>query len=149
MGMMVLCSAGALAADVPDSGFGSVKGTFLNVVDMEKSAKFYTEVFGLKIARSVPEGQIKGAKEVVLSQSGVFDLKDTPLLVLFHRDDKPLPPGRTAFGRIISVSTNADALAARAKAAGYSAVKSAKEKSVTMVTDPDGYQIELIQQPPS
>jgi catechol 2,3-dioxygenase-like lactoylglutathione lyase family enzyme len=147
IGAALIWCVGVLAADTTADGYGSVKGAGLNVADIEKSTRFYTEVFGLKIVRQIPSGPIKDATEVVLSANGVFDLKDTSLLVLFHLANQSLPEGRTAFGRILSITSNADAVASRARAAGYAAIKSAKEASVTMITDPDGYQIELIQPP--
>jgi catechol 2,3-dioxygenase-like lactoylglutathione lyase family enzyme len=145
LGAVLLCGSLGFAAESPTREVDYLKGLGINVTDTERSTKFYTETFGLKVAAVVPQGPIKDAKEVVLTVSGEFDFKGTPTLSLTHMSSEPLPAGRTAYGRMVIFSSNAEAIATRARAAGAKVRQTTKNS--LFVTDPDGYEIEIYQPP--
>lgn len=139
-GSLLALSCGVAHAEDAAPGPILFKGTGINVSDLEVSAKFYTETLGLKVASVVPPGPIKGAKEVVLSASGVFDLGDTTLIALQHIDDRPLPPDHARFGRLMFMGRDITGIAARAKARG-SQVREVPYG--VYFTDPDGYSLKV------
>ncbi len=122
-------------------------GVGINVSDIARSEKFYTEVLGLKVAMRQPaQGE---TRELVLSDSG--DLKST-LLVLAKLDDKPLAAGRTEYGRVILNPADAASIAKRAEKAGFKPKKleipgGGPGPIVYFLEDPDGYHVELYQPP--
>jgi catechol 2,3-dioxygenase-like lactoylglutathione lyase family enzyme len=121
-----------------------IGGVGLNISDVERSKKFYTEVLTMKVAMTVPVGD-KGS-EVVLSLSG--DLTSgQPFIVLAHLVGKPPGPGKEGFGRVIINTDDAAAIAKRATDGGYKVAKldSAQmgNRVVYFISDPDGYQIEV------
>ena len=137
------CAAAARAEEAPAL---HVSGVGLNVTDIERSAKFYTEILGLKVALRVPaQGP---THELVLSVSG--KVGEDPIVVLAKLDDKPLAAGRQGYGRIITNPADAMAIVRRAEAAGYKAhihPSGPGGPIVAMVEDPDGYLVELYQRP--
>jgi hypothetical protein len=61
---------------------------------------------------------------------------------------EPVAPGRESFGRVIVNTTDAQAMAHRATAAGYVAEALSPpgaDRPVYFLTDPDGYHVELYQ----
>lgn len=122
-----------------------VAGVGLNVTDLERSAAFYTGCLGLKEVMRVPPGG--PTREIVLSLSGTVD---GTLVVLAKLDDAPLGAGRGGFGRVIMNASDAAAVAARARAAGFDVEQMeapADGPIVFLAQDPDGYQVELYQAP--
>jgi lactoylglutathione lyase len=145
---LLLCGSVCFAAEPADQLYGMVKGTRINVTDLEKSVQFYTKVMGLKICSTVPDGPIQSAMEVLVCETGVFDLKGTPVVVLFkYKGDKPLPEDKSAFGYLVSLAPDLDALAARATAAGFKSTKLGQARDHLVISDPDGYQIMIVQPP--
>jgi catechol 2,3-dioxygenase-like lactoylglutathione lyase family enzyme len=120
-------------------------GVGLNVADMQRSEAFYTDVVCLKVAVRVPEHG--PPMEIALSVSGEVTAGD-PFVVLANLGE-PLTPGREGFGRVIINTTDAEAIARRALAAGFAAKSLAQpgpnSRPVYFLTDPDGYQLELYQ----
>jgi catechol 2,3-dioxygenase-like lactoylglutathione lyase family enzyme len=135
------------AAERPYRGIDYIKGIHLRVTNLEASTRFYSEVLGLKPAMIKPNGEIKNAVEVIMTVSGVFDLKGTPILALelVHPEAGALAEDRSTYGHMVVVAPDAAGIAARAKAAGYGAVK--QDQYVTMLTGPDGYRTEVVQPP--
>ncbi len=123
-----------------------VSGVGLNVTNIERSAKFYTEIIGLKTVMRVPmQGE---TRELVLSASG--KIGDEAIVVLAKLDNTPLKAGRQGFGRVITNPPDTMAIVRRAQAAGYKAhvhSTGAGGPVVAMVEDPDGYLVELYQRP--
>lgn len=119
----------------------------LNVADIERSEQFYEQVFGLKRTfRYPPEGGGAiidvGMKRPEMAGGGT--------LVLAHFNDDPLPAERTEYGRLLFNSTDAVAVAKRAEALGAETKRlpGGPEGSVIMrIIDPDGYELELYQDP--
>ena len=115
-----------------------VSGLGIKVSDLERSRKFYTEVLGLKVGARVPaQGE---AVEYLLGLTG--DIRADTLIVIRKGEVKP---GMTEFGNIVIVVPNGRAMAERAAAAGYPPAKIVEGTNI--VTDPDGYRIELYQRP--
>ena len=132
--------ATAQTADPPDVTLSAVA---LNVSDLARSEKFYIDVLGLERTFRYPaEGKLL---EVGLSRPAA---KGQMSVILAHFNDDPLPEEKVRYGRIVVVTTDAQAIAKRATDAGAtSRTLSAPPggSAVIFVTDPDGYQIELYQ----
>lgn len=113
-------------------------GVGLKVSDLERSKAFYTEVLGLKVDARVPtQGK---AVEYLLGMTG--NLQADTLIVLRQGEVKP---GATSFGRIVLVVPNGRKMAERVAAAGYPPARIVD--GTNLVSDPDGYRIELYQRP--
>lgn len=116
-----------------------MSGVGLNVSDLERSMKFYTEVLGFKVASRVPaQGP---AQEYLLGFTG--QVREDNLVVLRKG---AVEPGAKTFGRVLLVVPNGKALAQRVVAAGYPMDRPLAE-TTNFVRDPDGYLIELYQRP--
>jgi lactoylglutathione lyase len=128
-------------------GVDAVLGVGVTVSDVEASARFYREALGLKEARRLPLGG-GPAGVVALSSTGKMD---APLVVL-KRAEGPLEPGRAGFGRIITGSSDARAVLARIRAAGYAVTRVVEGPNgagsmEVWTRDPDGYEVEVFQPP--
>jgi len=116
-----------------------VSGVGLTVSNLERSKAFYTEVLGLKVDARVPaQGP---AVEYLLGMTG--DLRADTLIVLRQGEVKP---GAAAFGRVVLVVPNGRKMAERVAAAGVAQPTPARD-GTNVVSDPDGYRIELYQRP--
>ncbi|MFC3079641.1 VOC family protein [Phenylobacterium terrae] len=114
-------------------------GVGLNVADLERSKRFYTEVLGFKVAARVPaSGE---AVEYLLGLNG--DLRGDTLVVL--RKVEKVDPAAAGFGRLVLTVPDGRKLAERAAAAGYPPARIAD--GTNFVRDPDGYTVELYQRP--
>lgn len=139
---VALAAIGARAADTPAAGAAQVVigGVGINVADIPKAIKFYTEVLGLKLALQVPA---KGeTKEAVLTNDGKLA---APMIVL-AKIGAEMKPGRETFGRVITNAPSAQIkeIAARAAAAGYKVSKVGGDAShAVFITDADGYGVEV------
>jgi len=112
-------------------------GLALNVSDLERSRSFYTDVLGMKVVGSGPEGG--PVRYYTLGMSG--DRATDTLLVLSKGASAPA----TSFGRVILYVPDARALAQRVAVAGYPVARLSDR--INLVNDPDGYLVELIPQP--
>jgi catechol 2,3-dioxygenase-like lactoylglutathione lyase family enzyme len=123
-------------------------GVGLNVADLKRSEKFYTEIVGLKVAIRVPNNE--APIEIALSVSGDITGGD-PFVVLANLGE-PLTDGREGFGRVIINTTDATAIARKATDAGFAAKSLSQpgpdSRPVFFLTDPDGYHVELYQASP-
>ncbi|MXY17496.1 MAG: VOC family protein [Acidobacteria bacterium] len=121
-------------------------GVGINVSDLARSEKFYTEVFGLRRTfRFPPEGELTEVGLAFPGQPGVT-------LLLARLNDDPLPDGKSAYGRIVFNTDDARALADRMIAAGSELLADVGPPDgpvILFLSDPDGYQVELFQAPPS
>lgn len=116
-----------------------VSGLGLRVSDIERSMKFYTEVLGLKVDSKVA-GKDGKVVEYLLGMTG--DTKADTLIVLGQGE---VAPDAKKFGRIVIVVPDGRKMAERIAAAGYKPAKIVDGTNI--VTDPDGYTIELYQRP--
>src|ERR1700749_1794546 len=127
-------SAPAMPADVKPL---RVSGLGLRVSDLEKSMKFYTEVMGLTVDAKVP-GKDGKIVEYLLGMTG--DSKVDALIVLSQGE---VVPDAKKFGRVGLTVPNGRKLAERMAAEGYPPAKISDGTNI--VTDPDGYTIQLYQ----
>ncbi len=120
-------------------------GAGINVSDLARSEKFYTEVFGLqRVFRYPPEGELL---EVGLARPGQPGMS----IILAHFNDEPLPDGLAALGGLNIPTTEAGALPTRASDRNSTLRNLSQPGSagpvIIFLDDPDGYQIELYQPP--
>ena len=119
-------------------------GVGINVADLARAEEFYTTVFGLeRTFQFPPDGD---PIEVGLARPGAG-----MTLVLARLTDEPLPAGKSAYGRIIINTSDARALAERAIAVGSKPLRDIELPGGTIVlfmSDPDGYDFELVQAAP-
>jgi len=120
--------------------------TKLLVVDLDKSAAFYRDVFGLQETARI-ESDIAGRAldEILFSPTG--DGAATFVLLKF-RDATVASSSEVILG---FVTTNVEALTARALAAGGTVMREALDYpelhvKVAFVTDVEGHVIEVVQQ---
>ena len=136
-------SAAAVQAQAPAPSDLTLSSVALNVADLARSEKFYIDVLGLERTFRYPaDGKLL---EVGLSRPGQ---KGQMGIILAHFNDDPLPEGKARYGRIVVVTSDAEAVAKRVTDAGFAARTLAAPPGgsvVIFVTDPDGYQIELYQ----
>ena len=116
-----------------------VSGLGINVADLERSKKFYTEVLGLKVGAKVPaQGE---PVEYLLGLTG--NIREDTVIVIRKGEVKA---GATSFGTITFVVPSGRKMAERVVAAGYSTARPIVD-GTNFVRDPDGYTIELYQRP--
>ncbi|CAN5144316.1 hypothetical protein BH10PSE2_BH10PSE2_05920 [soil metagenome] len=118
-----------------------IGGVALNVSDIARSESFYVDVLGLKVALRVPSDDQPA--EVALCVSGSVFAGD-PMLVL-ARIGVEVEAAGVRFGRVILNSPDAEVLARQASAAGYASTKVEADRPVYVITDPDGYTVEVFQ----
>ena len=131
------------SADAPAAPDISFSATALNVADLARSEKFYSEVFGLERTFQFP--QEGDPIEIGLGRPGQAGGMG---FLLAHFNDDPLPDGRTAYGRIVVNVTDAKAIAKRATDRGSTISQDLETPwgaKLIIFDDPDGYQIELYQ----
>ena len=123
--------------------------TGLNVSNLDRSIDFYTRVLGL--AEYKRYGDVSGQVQVLLGTPGQAPARSVLVLVWRKDHNGPYQLG-TAFSRIGVRTPDAQALVGRVKAAGYKVTHEPARASQTspvlaFVTDPDGYPVEVIQEP--
>ena len=148
IGVLVAISAPVVeaqsSADAPSMAitFGSVG---INVADIAQAEKFYTDVFGLvRTFQFPPEGD---PIEVGLGRPEGGGMG----LLLARLDDRPLPEGKSRYGRIVIMTDDARALADRAIAHGSMLLRDLGSPGgpvILFMSDLDGYEFELYQAPP-
>ncbi len=152
--MKALLACAALAAILPLSahareapGFAtSMTGTVLYVVDPDRAVAFYRDALGLSLAMTLDHGT---RREYMLRFSAD---PAQPGLILLH-DSAADAPVRlemgNGFSRLVLRVSDMDALAARLDAMkiDHPAPRDAGHGyRMMMITDPEGYRIEVIQQ---
>jgi predicted enzyme related to lactoylglutathione lyase len=143
VGITVGVSAVAAEAQTSTISLGSVA---LNVADIARAEKFYSEVFGLvRTFQYPPQGD---PIEIGLGRP---DQPGGMGLLLAHFNDDPLPAGKSTYGRIIINSSDARGLAERAVAAGAKMLRDVGQPGgpvILFLSDLDGYEFELYQPAP-
>jgi lactoylglutathione lyase len=122
------------------SGFG------INVDDLDRAVEFYTEALGLEEKTKIDLGDLH---EVLVG--GTDDR--TAILLVKHADRTDVPVPGNGFEKIVLLTDDVQAAFERATARGGESVKEPWHLermgiTVALVRDPDGYLLELIQQPP-
>ena len=144
LGLAVAASTVMAEAQTNEISLGSVA---LNVVDIPRAEKFYSETFGLvRTFQYPPEGD--DPIEIGLGRPGQPGGMG---LLLVHLNDDPLPEGKSAYGRIIINSSDARALAEKAVAAGAKMLRDLGQPGgpvILFLSDLDGYEFELYQPAP-
>lgn len=122
--------------------------TMLRVGDMSRSVKFYTDVLGMQVLRTLEQPDEKYS----LAFLGYGDEASTAVLELtYNHGVSSYDPG-TGYGHVAIGVTDCHQACADIRARGSDIVlepvplKGTKEV-IAFVLDPDGYRIELIQKP--
>ncbi|MFZ1890018.1 MAG: VOC family protein [Candidatus Binataceae bacterium] len=119
----------------------------LNVSDLERSKRFYCELFGLEVLMEYegPMGEYPSGRQVALSTPGASDV-----IALSQVPGVPVgPAGVNHFGfNLVSNDEVADAVAEAVRAGGRLIREQTYESNGVVehnayVADPDGYVIEL------
>jgi lactoylglutathione lyase len=122
--------------------------TMLRVGDLQRSIDFYTQVLGMKLLRTSDNPEYK----YTLAFVGYADESEQAVIELTYNYGVSEYEMGTAYGHIaLGVPDAADACA-RIRSAGGNVTREAGPVKggttvIAFVTDPDGYQIELIQRP--
>jgi lactoylglutathione lyase len=121
------------------SGFG------INVDDLDRSVEFYTNALGLEEKTKIDLGELH---EVLVGGSD----DRTSILLVKHADRTDVPVPGTGFEKIVLMTDDVEAVYERATEQGGESVKAPRHLeqlgiTVALVRDPDGYLLELIQQP--
>ena|SRR2546421_4996616 len=121
------------------SGFG------INVDDLDRAVEFYTGALGLEEKTKIDLGELH---EVLIGGEG----DRTAILLVKHADRTDVPVPGTGFEKIVLVTDDVDRLYERATTQGGQSVKEPWQLEplgikVALVRDPDGYLLELIEQP--
>ena len=122
--------------------------TMLRVGDLQRSIDFYTQVLGMKLLRTSDNPEYK----YTLAFVGYADESEQAVIELTYNYGVSEYAMGTAYGHIaLGVPDAADACA-RIRSAGGNVTREAGPVKggttvIAFVTDPDGYQIELIQRP--
>jgi|TARA_B100001123_G_C15078889_1_gene934805 catechol 2,3-dioxygenase-like lactoylglutathione lyase family enzyme len=135
------------AQDTPSPGNMSFLGVGINVADIPRAEKFYTEVFGLvRTFQFPPDGTGDEIIEIGLGWPG-----QPGTLLLARLNDDPLPDGKSRYGRLVFNTDDAKGMATRATDAGSTILQEIDQSPngpiIIFLDDPDGYQVELYQGP--
>ncbi|MBI2969913.1 MAG: lactoylglutathione lyase [Gammaproteobacteria bacterium] len=122
--------------------------TMLRVGDLERSKAFYTEVLGMKLLREhpYPEGKF------TLAFVGYGDEKDDAVIELTYNWGTDRYEMGNAYGHIAVGVDDVYAACERVRARGGKIVREAAPMKggstvLAFVEDPDGYKIELLEDP--
>jgi catechol 2,3-dioxygenase-like lactoylglutathione lyase family enzyme len=123
----------------------SLMGTGINVADLDRAEKFYSEVFEMKRTfQYPPEGK---PLEIGLGRAG-----GGAALILAQFNNDPLPEEKKAYGRLIFNVSDAETVAKRAEKRGstlrHVGVRGPKNPVIIFFDDLDGYDVELYQAGP-
>jgi catechol 2,3-dioxygenase-like lactoylglutathione lyase family enzyme len=144
---LLLAAPGMAAPPAPTTLAQSADfiGTAINVVDLARELRFYTEVFGLKVAATLPMGM---RSETILQFPGN---SAQPSLLLMH-DSGPAAPKSiehgNGFSRLVIRVVDIAATAAKLTELGYPRGElrvSPTGYRIMMVNDPEGFRLEVIQ----
>ena len=123
------------------SRWPAIISTGLRSSDLERSLRFYTEVLGMSVLRTVTKGD---KTEVMLGFPGN---KAQARVSLMHTqgDNSPVDHGNTD-AKIVLGMPDVEAVAERVTAAGFSGVdlRQHSRAKILIVHDPDGYKYEII-----
>jgi len=119
--------------------------TMLRVGDLNKSIKFYTEIFGMQLLRKkdYPEGKF------TLAFLGYGDERENTAIELTHNWDTDSYDLGNAFGHLAIEVDDVYEAVATIKQQGGKIIRDAGPMNagntiIAFVEDPDGYEIELL-----
>jgi lactoylglutathione lyase len=119
--------------------------TMLRVGDLDKSVKFYTEIFGMQLLRKkdYPEGKF------TLAFLGYGDERENTAIELTHNWDTDSYDLGNAFGHLAIEVDDVYEAVATIKQQGGKIIRDAGPMNagntiIAFVEDPDGYEIELL-----
>jgi lactoylglutathione lyase len=120
--------------------------TMLRVGDLERSVKFYSELFGMK---ELKRNEVPGGKYTLVFMGYGDDATHTVLELTYNWGVDHYEIG-TAFGHLAIGMPDVYAACAELKAAGAKVTREAGPVQfgttvIAFVEDPDGYKIELVQ----
>ena len=119
--------------------------TMIRVGDLDRSVDFYTNIMGLTHVRTSPNAKYKYTNVFLASENGV------ELELTYNWGVTKYDHGG-AFGHIAFAVKDVSAVCAEIKKKGGNVTREAGPVKggstiIAFVTDPDGYQIELVQRP--
>lgn len=122
--------------------------TMLRVSDMTRSINFYTNIMGMKLLRTLEQND----EGYTLAFLGYADESETSVLELTYNHGVSEYDMGNAYGHIaIGVQNIVHTVAAIKKLGGKFSLDATPLKNsnevIAFVSDPDGYQIELIERP--
>lgn len=146
---------GPPAAPASTASHAALIGAAINVADIERSLKFYRDALGMRVLMQFtpPGAPARGGQkpppDTVLSAGN--GPADAMLMLLGDRDPSgPRAIGHAfGFARVVLRYNDLDALAARLRENGFHPGEVHKAHDafrVMMLTDPDGYTVEIIEQ---
>jgi len=139
--VLLACAAPPALAQTNAAGISHVQGVKIYVSDLERSARFYTEVLGMTAVRRHAENGTD-INEIILSLSPAFEYGPDSRAWIVLKTGHALPADRASFGQIAVTSPDTAALATRAQSAGFRFTQ--HQNGIIVVTDPDGYEIEVL-----
>lgn len=120
--------------------------TMLRVGDLQRAVRFYTQVIGMKLLRSIDRPESR----YTLAFLGFGDESNTCVLELtYNHGISKYDPG-TGFGHIAIGVSDCDQACQEIRERGGTITREpiqlkGSHEVIAFITDPDGYQIELIQ----
>jgi len=122
--------------------------TMLRVTDMQRSINFYTQVMGMRVLRTLEQT----AENYSLTFLGYGEESDTCVLELTYNHGTSAYNMGDAYGHIAIGVDDCATACTGIKTRGGNITHEARplagsNEIIAFVTDPDGYQIELIQRP--
>ena len=144
--LLVLCG-GAWGSWAESEMRPVLMGVALNVADIERSEKYYSQIFNLRRTFQYPPS----GGPVIEIGLGNKDGKGGSLLLARFSDD-PLPDAKSRYGRLVFNVKDADAIAKRAEERGsvlreLGLPRGPGKPILIFFNDPDGYEVELYQAP--
>ena len=132
----------AQAADMPHAV--AIAGSAINVTDMDKEVKFYTDVVGLKVVNTM---KLPNGTETLMGTGA----QGGPILALAQVQGMEPKSGKESYGRVILRVTDNEAMAKAVVAAGGSIDSTAPfgKSTIYFVRDPEGFMLELLSAPPA
>lgn len=125
----------AIGDAAPAFGELRIQGVKINVSDTARSERFYTEIIGLRALRTIErDGNVDS---IILGHSDAGAVGGDPWLVL--KNGPPMVPN---FPLVLLNAPDTEALAVRAEQAGHAVRRS--PVGIVLITDPDGYLIEVL-----
>jgi catechol 2,3-dioxygenase-like lactoylglutathione lyase family enzyme len=125
---------------------GALLGTVIHVSDVPGSLRFYVDGLGMSVSTTL---ELTKVTETMLGFDA--DPAKPRLILLSSRTDRQPIEHAHGFDRVVMRMTDLDATAARLRTAGFapSPIRNvAHGYRMMTVTDPDGYEYELVQRGP-